>query len=274
MSVSGILYQYRERNEFIEPLVGETRISVENPMKNFAYFANPSRNPESNQWTNVQLSPLQNESITVFPRKERHAGKTEFDQILKIRHLVIFTARRAVIRNTHFIRHARKFEFSGMPDKVKNKSNFNVGIMKFIIISTACLFFLLTELSCSVFGAEEGVCFNVEQWRKDANKTGANFLQTAGLVTCQILNIGDETRTRSCMRSVVREKPSLKNIGATLPIWYPTYKNKVTNYAVNADGKEIIEFLLDDCRNADDNAYCPEIYEYFRAEVKELGYDV
>uniref|UniRef100_T1ISP6 Uncharacterized protein n=1 Tax=Strigamia maritima TaxID=126957 RepID=T1ISP6_STRMM len=149
--------------------------------------------------------------------------------------------------------------------------------MKFVIISTASLFFLLVELSCSVIGAEEAKCFDVKKTEDYVSITGTNVFQTLGLKFCNAISSQNETKSRQCMRSL---------IGSTLPIWYPLYKNVISSFALNANAKEKIENLADQCRNANNDYIffpcllnkfkdnCPEIYDIYREAVRKTGYDV
>uniref|UniRef100_T1II57 Saposin B-type domain-containing protein n=1 Tax=Strigamia maritima TaxID=126957 RepID=T1II57_STRMM len=144
--------------------------------------------------------------------------------------------------------------------------------MKFVIISSTFLLFLLSELFCSSVSAD---CFNVDKWEKDSKRLGADITENFLNLLCTLLNFGNQEYTNKCKQIL---------LGQSLPIWYPLYRSDISKYALNDDAKKTIKRLADDCRNAKDNKnffpclldefrnHCPEITDFYKAAIEKLGY--
>uniref|UniRef100_T1IL85 Uncharacterized protein n=1 Tax=Strigamia maritima TaxID=126957 RepID=T1IL85_STRMM len=157
--------------------------------------------------------------------------------------------------------------------------------MKFVIL----LFLLSSVLSCSAESAESA-CFDMEKVANGSKNLVGFILQTSGAVTCMFTNFGNEANSRKCMRDLS---------GETVPVYYEAYKNELASYALDdavsiisyhpsgsTMGKTTIEEIARQCRYDNDyhnffpcllnkfQASCPEIYDFFRQAVYDIGYDV
>uniref|UniRef100_T1J1B5 Uncharacterized protein n=1 Tax=Strigamia maritima TaxID=126957 RepID=T1J1B5_STRMM len=110
--------------------------------------------------------------------------------------------------------------------------------MKFVIL----LFLLSSVLSCSAESAESA-CFDMEKVENGSKNLVAYILQTSGVVTCTLINLGHEGKTT--IEEIARQC---------------RYDNDYRNF---------FPCLLNKFQ-----ASCPEIYDIFRQAVYEIGYDV